>query len=128
MNTITIELCAEDRAALHRLTLALEAINLPTPVPATMPEQTEEPTPPTTTPEQDIENAVPFDTQPEPVKKKPKYTLADIRKKVQTLAQPSTGKNAAVKEIVNHFAPNVSGIPEDKYDEVMQLLTALEEA
>lgn len=125
MNTITIELCAEDRAALHRLTLALEAINLPTPVPATL-EQTEEPTPPATTPEQDIENAVPFDTKPEPVK--PAVTLADIRKKAQTLMAPATGKNAAVREIIQHFAPTVSSIPADKYDEVMQLLTALEEA
>lgn len=127
MNTITIELSAEDRAALHRLTLALEAISLPTPVPATL-EQTEEEPKPATTPEQDIEAAVPFDTKPEPGKPQPEITLADIRKKVQALAAPSTGKNAAVKEIVNHFAPRVSDIPPERYAEVMQLLTALEEA
>lgn len=126
MNTITIELCEQDRERLDRiadlLDVMLDAHN------AEPKEEPEAPEKPATTPEQDIDNAVPFDTKPEPVKQEPKYTLADIRKLVQKLAQPSTGKNAAVKEIVNHFAPNVSGIPEDKYGEVMQLLTALEEA
>lgn len=120
MSTITIELCAEDRKRLDDILAALTARTEPT-APKAEPK-------PATTPEQDIEAAVPFDTKPEPVKPQPEITLADIRKKVQALAAPSTGKNAAVKEIINHFAPRVSDIPPERYAEVMQLLTALEEA
>ena len=118
MNTITIELCEQDRERLDRIADLLDVmldVHKAEPKPAT-------------TPEQDIEAAVPFDTKPEPVKPQPEITLADIRKKVQALAAPSTGKNSAVKEIINHFAPRVSDIPPERYTEVMQLLTALEEA
>ena len=124
MNNITIELSQEDRAILHRLAKALEAYKAPTE--KAEPAAPKEEPKPTTTPEQDIEDAVPFDSVHDPVK--PEITLADIRKLVQTLAQPSTGKNTAVKEIVNHFAPNVSSIPPERYAEVWQLLTALKEA
>lgn len=65
---------------------------------------------------------------PEPEQSEPpKYTAAEIQAKVQKLAAPATGKRDAVKQIVNAYASRVSEIPEDKYPEVMEKLTALEE-
>lgn len=61
--------------------------------------------------------------QPEP----PKYTAAEIQLKVQKLAAPASGKRDAVRQIVKEYADRVSEIPEDKFAEVMERLTALEE-
>lgn len=53
-----------------------------------------------------------------------KYSKEDVQQKVVSLA--AAGKKAEVKEIVNGYAERVSLIPEDKLDEVMSRLIALE--
>lgn len=53
-----------------------------------------------------------------------KYSKEDVQQKVVNLA--AAGKKAEVKEIVNAYAERVSAIPEDKLDEVMEKLIALE--
>lgn len=53
-----------------------------------------------------------------------KYSKEDVQQKVVSLA--AAGKKAEVKEIVNAYAERVSAIPEDKLDEVMAKLIALE--
>ena len=53
-----------------------------------------------------------------------KYSKEDVQQKVVNLA--AAGKKAEVKEIVNAYAERVSAIPEDKLDEVMSKLIALE--
>ena len=53
-----------------------------------------------------------------------KYSKEDVQQKVVSLA--AAGKKAEVKEIVNAYAERVSAIPEDKLDEVMDRLIALE--
>lgn len=128
MNTITIQLCQEDRDRLDRILAALER---PAPkcencaddvaefvadqlqqaglAPAQEPQVTED-----TTPEEKTAEA----------KEEPTVTRADIQKKVVALS--ATGKRDAVKAIVMAYAKNVSGIPDDKLNEVWQKLTALE--
>lgn len=67
--------------------------------------------------------------QPDPVKEeKPTVTLAQIQQKVVQLAAGFGGsKKAKVREIVNTYAKKVSDLPEDKWTEVWDKLTALEE-
>lgn len=140
MNTITIELCAEDRARLDGILEALKgyalpadtidtikAMEAPTPVEAPKPAEpvqlklvTEE----KPVEEKPVEDAAPWEGPEEPA---PKYTADDVRAKVQKLASPTMGKRDAVKKIVEEYAPSVRLIPEDKYPEVMAKLTALEE-
>lgn len=56
----------------------------------------------------------------------PKYTKDDIQAMVRKLAAPTSTKRTEARAIVMEYAPNVSGIPEDKYAEVMEKLTALD--
>lgn len=109
MNTITIELCGEDRARLDRILAALEELGKPV------------------YEVEDIEVLAPAKEEPEvsAEPEKPKATKADVQAMVQKLATPTSGKRDEVKRIVNEYAPRVSGIPEDKLDEVMQRLTDL---
>ena len=59
----------------------------------------------------------------------PTVTREQIQQKVVQLSVAANGtKKAKVREIVNLYAKNVSGIPEDKFAEVWDKLTALEEA
>lgn len=138
MNRITIELCAEDRALLTRLAEALEhnthncescvqsAIKMtqavapaPTEEPETEPTTAEEVAPPAVTPTEEEKPA-------EEVK--PSVTLAEIQQKVVHLCAGFEGKKkAAVREIVNAYAKKVSDLPEDKWAEVWEKLTALEQ-
>ena len=54
-------------------------------------------------------------------------TREQIQQKVVQLSVAANGsKKAKVREIVNAYAKNVSGIPEDKFAEVWDKLTALE--
>lgn len=62
-------------------------------------------------------------TEPEQVN----YTKNDVQALVMKLAAPNTGKKEAVKAIVNEYAPRISGIPEDKVNEVMARLLKLAE-
>lgn len=62
---------------------------------------------------------------PEPAPEQPQtYTLEDVRRKVVELT--TAEKKAQVREIVKSYAETVSGLPEDKFAEIMGRLTALE--
>ena len=63
----------------------------------------------------------------EPEQTKPNVTIDQIRKEVVALSSMGKDKKDAVREIIMAYAPNVSGIPADKYPEVMDKLTALKE-
>jgi hypothetical protein len=57
----------------------------------------------------------------------PAVTREQIQQKVVQLSVAANGaKKAKVREVVNLYAKNVSGIPEDKFAEVWDKLTALE--
>lgn len=145
MNLITIELCAEDRERIDRLTAALEA-QAPKPCQvefgpdsvtvkpaitaapemfekAPEPVETTEPT--TTAPEAVKEPKAPEIKATKPTKDPaPQVSKADVQKKVVDLA--SKGKKDQVKGIVTQYATKVSDIPEDKLAEVLDKLNALE--
>ena len=96
MTTITIELCAEDRARLDAIITALQS-------------------------PQDKTEAVPV----EPTKDEfePQFTHDDILKKVITLS--AAGKKQEARDIVNAYAAKVSDIPADKLAEVAESLDAI---
>lgn len=131
-NIITIELCAEDRARLDRLTDFLEkriaqvdelyGKELPS---RTEKETTEEKTAETTQPEQTPDPEANPATEPsnEPAKAKP-VTIEDIRGKVLKLT--GAGKKDEVRAIIHQYATKVPDIPEDKRAEVLKKLTKLE--
>ena len=149
MNTITIELCAEDRARLDRHTAAMDKLT------AALEQKATQPTAPaldkaqqalanvlskaeTAAEPQEAETVT--DTQPEPeqpkeapktepqAEEKPTVTLEQIQQKVVQLAAGFGGsKKAAVREIVNAYAKKVSDLPEDKWTDVWEKLTALEQ-
>lgn len=121
MNTITIELCLEDRKRIDLLTQALAANaaeygviirNMPDAVTGL-------------TLTQDAPTQAKPEPEPPAEPAKPTATRADVQALVQKLATPTSGKRDAVKRIVNEYAQRVSEIPEDKLDEVMQRLTEL---
>jgi hypothetical protein len=62
----------------------------------------------------------------EPVEELPKYTKDDISALVRKLAAPTSPKREQAKTIVKSYGTKVSDIPEDKYAEVMDKLTALD--
>lgn len=112
MNTITIELCAEDRARLDRIIAGLEAKQ------ASAPE---------VDPTQDLDQmtlevaSLEAEAAPSgPVS----VTLSDIQQKVVALS--AAGKKAQAREIVKAYAERVTLLPDDKYAEVMDKLSALD--
>lgn len=135
---VTTELCAEDRARLDKFLEALAGIpaviNLAgTPFPVTCetvdhkdfveikePEEPEavetEPTPALV--EEDTDQA------PDEEVAKPQHTKDELSQMVASLV--SKGKKEEVKEIVRKYAAKVSAIPDDKLDEVWDLLSKLE--
>ncbi len=120
---ITIELCAEDRARLDRIIAALEGGK-------TMPEVVEEtPAPVAQEPAEAPPAEPPAVTTPEPEKPaeaeiSAQFTKSDIQRKVVSLS--AAGRKDEVRNIVKAYADRVSAIPEDKVDEVMAKLAALE--
>ena len=123
--TITIELCAEDRARLDHINVNLtelilrvmgsQKIDMGEVLRKTAPElagKLAEQHPVTE----------PFQELPKP--ETPQCKLADIQQKVVALS--ASGKKAEVREIVKSYAEKVSAIPEDKFGEVMTRLTGLE--
>ena len=143
-NTITIELCKEDRERLDLLSSAIIALGgelknffgsdevayatggvlanelaEPQEVPKAEPPEITHPAEEVTA-QPDPEPAV----APEP--ELPKYTKENILAKVQSLAGPNNPKRDAAKAIVKKYGAKVSDIPEDKYTEVMAQLIALE--
>lgn len=134
MNTITIELCAEDRARLDRLQATLdkmtftEGVVLEGGVETTTEAPAEEQLPEQLNISEVTEPEKAPEPQPEPEAPKPevvKVDRADIQKKVVALS--GAGKKAEVRGIVLAYGnTKVSDIPEDKLAEVMEKLTALE--
>ena len=141
MNTITIALGAEDRKRLEDLTGAVTLLasvlanSQPTEVQekiiaeATPAEPDDAPAPLS----QDVIMIHPVDEvsphgEPEPAAEPtaPKYTQQDILAVVQRLIAPGSNKREKAKAIVNDYAVKISAIPADKYNEVMDRLTALE--
>ena len=114
MNTITIELCAEDRARLDNI---LEQLKQLTPMSVVC----------DVTPQEKKQKTA---TKQEP-KQKPKQEIAptiqltDLQTLVQELAAPGSGKRDKVKALVKGYAERVSLIPQDKWPEVYEALTAL---
>ena len=142
MNKITIELCEEDRQLLEGLmgSVTLLASVLANAQPKDVQEKIikETLTQPTTqeiaTPDEGHPvDAVSPHAAPEPAEERftdaaePKYTQADILAIVQRLIAPGSNKREQAKAIVNDYATKISGIPVDKYDEIMDRLIKLEE-
>ncbi len=142
--TVTLELCAEDRARLDKLQatmdkmtftegvvlegVVLEGVVLEGVVEAIATEAPKSEPVEEQLPEQvAIPEVVEPEKTPEPQTEEPKpaVTKSDIQRKVVALSQ--AGKKAAVKDIVTAYGnTKVSDIPEDKLAEVLQKLTALE--
>lgn len=124
MNTITIELCAEDRARLDKILAGLIGLqhdcNKCVESALSAMKDSIEPVAPTTP----IEPTEPAPAEPVEAPKAQKFKIPDIQKKVVELS--AAGKKDQVREIVKTYAPKVGAIPEDKCDEVMAKLTALE--
>lgn len=131
-NHITIELCAEDRARIDRLTKAQEYNSKL--IEAVLPHLTEGGAKPVTTLEaQEAPTESPAEpaaepvatAEPDPVEEaKPAPTTQKLQQKV--IALVNKGKKADVSAIVKSYAATVSGIPEEKRAECMERLNALE--
>lgn len=143
-NTITIEFCAEDRARLDRLAAALEAMqaNLPQPMeqdpvqaalaetlanatraqesPVDAAGEAEAPTSATTPQEEETPEA---EEPAAPVTEK-KVSQADVRALYVKLS--ASGKKEEAKAIILPISTTISGIPDDKVQEVYEKLSALE--
>ena len=142
---LTTELCAEDRARLDKLLEALcsipnaintagtpysigvdlangqdfvEIVGTPEKSETVTPKQTPAETTPTPVEEDDTDQA------PDEDDAKPQHTKAELQQKVVSLV--SAGKKAEVKEVIQKYAPKVSEVPEDKINEVWDLLSKLE--
>lgn len=148
-NNITIELCAEDRARLDKLTAALEqrvAQETPLTIEVTdplhkplaevlanteKPETQPETSTPTNTPaeEKEPENEAQEAESEAPAEKvEPAVTLGQIQQKVVQLAAAGANKKAKVREVISTYGTKVSDLKDmpEKWDEVWKKLTALE--
>lgn len=131
MNTITIELCAEDRARLDGILEALTQHNCKGCVEAAVnytAAQMAAPVEPVASVSAD-EAEPKAEPAPEPerpaVKEDaPAVSLSDIQQRVVTLS--AAGKKAQVRDIITAYASRVSAIPEDKVNEVWAKLAELE--
>lgn len=141
--TITIELGPESQAKLDKILTALEGIghhnckscvetavgmvieaSHPDTAPAEEPKENSTPEP--TAPAEEV--AAPVEPEPVTEPEAPKYTKEDIQALVRKLAAPNSpeAKRVGAKAIVQSYGIKVSDIPEDKYTEVMDKLTALD--
>lgn len=126
--TMTVELCAEDRARLDNILAALTAgghackcAETPAPAAEAAPAPETAPAVEVYTPEAESPAAA-----AEEPKTEAKYvpTIDELQSKVMNLI--TAGKKAEVREIVKSYAVKVSDIPEDKRAEAWERLTALE--
>lgn len=138
MNNITINLSAEDRACLNRLTEALEGmaaletlilgavrqLNATAPDAPENKAQDEKTEETTNTPPQ---TEKPTQAKNESDSKAPEVTEEDIRSKYMSLsASTKKGVKDQAREIIKGYASKISLIPTDKRAEVLEKLTALE--
>lgn len=144
MNTITIELSAEDRARLDKLTAALEQAGMGCTCKCKTEDKPAAPEPKAkkSKPEKAAETPTEVADEPTPItdipaEEKPAetttaattVTLEQIQQKVVQLAAGNGGaKKAQVREIISAYGAKVSDLKEqpDKWDEVWAKLTALE--
>lgn len=152
MNTITIELCQEDRARLDKIIEGLSVRpacdscvqtvlkltgcgrdNSEKTTPAqdapNAPETTETPTQPKTQTEEEKPTVADSTPQAPPEAPKPSVTLEQIQQKVMALATVEGGaKKAKVREIISAYGAKVSDLKDkqDKWAEVWDKLTKLE--
>ena len=121
MNTITIELCAEDRARLDAILAELKNCSTPFPAPnqvCTRSAVEEAPK------EEELPNQMTIEEVLAKVEA-PTIDRADIQRKVVSLS--AAGKKDAVRGIVLAYNnTKVSDIPDDKLGEVWEKLNALE--
>ena len=123
-NTITIELCAEDRARLDAILAALsDKASAPAEPAAVAPVAAPEEAPAPVQPEPEKPAVVP--AEPAVEEAKPIHTKADLLAKVQHLIAQG-GKKAEARAIIKQYADRVSDVPADKIDEVMAKLAELE--
>lgn len=142
-NHITIELCAEDRARIDRLaaalekrtcdkcvTAAVEYLKTATETAAPVNETVEAPknatgqaetSTPTTTPTEEEKPKAEETSQPAPTKT---ATHADVKALYIKLA--ASGKREPARAIIIPISPSITGIPEEKVQEVYDKLAALE--
>ena len=117
MNTITIELCAEDRARLDKIIKALEEKNFELCTECTA----------TETQAADVQTKEEEPVEQEERKTEPALNVDLIQQKVISLAAMENCKHKSrVGSIVKAYAAKVSDIPEDKWTEVWEKLTELE--
>lgn len=133
MNTITIELCAEDRARLDAIKAALDKLSHSTlcvggldlsqapDFTATEPAPVEKPVEPVTATAEPKQAAETAESEKSDT---PKVDCLTVQQKVVSLVMG--GKKEETKQIINAYAPRVSLIPEDKLAEVYEKLIALE--
>lgn len=130
MNTITIELCAEDRARLDSLLAKLDRCIgefIPSGEAHTdygYKAQGVEYATQDEAAEAKLEEIPEPYSEPCPFETAPAATRADVQQKVVALS--AAGKKEKVRAVVNAYAAKVSGIPEDKLAEVLEKLNALE--
>lgn len=121
MNTITIELCAEDRARLDAIIAGLQAqapaVEAPAPVVETHA--------PVDFPV--VDTSVPWDPDPAPAPApaaKP-VSLAEFQKAITIRCAESSEVKAAVRGLVQEYASSVSAIPEEKRPEFLAKLAQI---
>lgn len=123
MNSITIELCAEDRARLDAILAALT--NAGQNVPTAESQPTQEAEKPEAEETKPAEAEAPAEAAEPAIKVVHTVSRADFESKVRQLLKDVDIK-AKVKEIVTDYAARVSDVPEDKLAEAYGRLTALE--
>lgn len=143
MNKIVIELCAEDRARLDKLNERLEALidvtltsldkapkakqaelNDPVEAPKNAQEEPKATDHPTLDPFPEMQTPKEKPSEAPAKETKPAVTMEMLRGKAITLA--AAGKKDQVRDVVHPYAPKVTELPEDKWAEVYEKLTALE--
>ena len=123
---LEVKLCKEDRERVDTLIGALVGSHSTIqPEPLTV-SQTDKPEPvePVSQPAEKVQESESQPATEEDRPEAPTCSKEDVRKKVVELS--AAGKKDDVRQIVKSYAEKVSAIPEDKLDEVMEQLNALE--
>lgn len=128
--TVTVELCAEDRARLDRIAGLLADMQPKVYRPEPAPAEPAQETPTAPAEEKPTENPpeaeTPATPDPVPAEEPEKVPTADeLRAIVQTLI--AAGHRDDVKAIVQTYAVKVSDVPADKRAECIEKLQALKE-
>ena len=133
--TLTIELCAEDRARLDNILEALKGsavvpcVAAPEAAPVKAEPETGKAIAPTPAPQEQPKAEAPAQpkaeapAQPKAAEAVPEVTAAELQSKVVQLV--GAGKKDAARAIVQEYAPNVSSVPAEKRAEVLERLNAL---